>query len=81
MIQIVDMNDEISKETEALFKEFLDEYLANVKKELPECYRAQQLELGGMPARMVYEFETKFLKPAFMNALKKYREQDKPGIF
>lgn len=53
-----------------IFKEFLSEYLENVKKMLPESYRAKQLRTGGTPASLVYEFETKFLKRPFLNAFK-----------
>lgn len=57
--------------SEELFKEFLNEYLENVKKKLPESYRARQLEMGGTAANLVYEFETRFLKEPFMKAIKK----------
>ena len=56
---------------EKLFKKFLDDYLENVKKELPESYRAQQLKNGGVEKALVYEFETKFLKKPFMDAIHK----------
>ncbi len=56
---------------EKLFQEFLEEYLANIKRELPHSYRAQQLNAGGELAEAVYIFETKFLKEPFMKALKK----------
>lgn len=56
---------------EKIFDEFLEEYLTNVKKFLPSSFRARQLEDGGIPAKLVYEYETKFLKEPFMKALKK----------
>ncbi len=56
---------------ERLFKKFLEEYFENIKKQLPYSYRAQQLKAGGIQAELVYEYETKFLKRPFMNALKK----------
>jgi len=58
---------------EKLFKEFLDEYFENIKKELPQSYRAQQLRAGGIPAKLVYDFETRFLKEPFMKVLKEVR--------
>lgn len=57
-------------EKELLFNEFLKEYLENVKKELPQSYRARQLEAGGLAAAAVYEFETRFLKKPFEKAIK-----------
>ena len=62
---------------EKLFKEFLEEYLKNVKKELPSSYRAQQLEHGGIEAEMVYTFESRFLKIPFMKAIKKIKGDEK----
>ncbi len=59
---------------EKLFQEFLEQYLENIKRELPESYRARQLEAGGILARAVYEFETKFLKEPFSKAIKKIKE-------
>lgn len=56
---------------EELFKQFLEEYFENIKRELPQSYRARQLNAGGVEAEMVYEFETRFLKEPFMKALKK----------
>lgn len=56
---------------EKLFEEFLE----NVKKELPESYRARQLEVGGVGKDMVYKFETKFLKEPFKKAFRKFWEQ------
>lgn len=55
---------------EQLFNTFLDEYLENVKRELPTSYRAKQLETGGLEAQLVYEFETQFLKEPFMKAIR-----------
>jgi len=59
---------------EKLFKEFLEGYFENIKKKLPQSYRAQQLKMGGIAAGLVYDFETKFLKEPFMKALKEARE-------
>ena len=56
---------------EKLFNEFLEAYFENVKRELPESYRARQLEMGGILADKVYEFETRFLKEPFMDVIKK----------
>ncbi len=58
-------------EKEKIFREFLEEYLANVQKILPETFRARQLVHGGFPAEAVYRFETEFLKEPFMKALEK----------
>ena len=55
-----------------LFQEFLESYLENILKELPQSYRAQQLKAGGVEALAVYTFEAKFLKEPFMKALEKY---------
>lgn len=60
---------------EKIFKEFLEEYLENVKRELPSSYRAQQLENGGMEALSVYTFETMFLKEPFSKALEKVESE------
>ena len=60
-----------NKELNEVFDIFLAEYLENVQKELPTSYRAQQLKAGGTEALLVYEFETKFLKEPFMEAIKK----------
>lgn len=54
---------------EKLFQVFLKEYLENIKRELPQSYRARQLEAGGVLAQAVYEFETRFLKEPFMKAI------------
>lgn len=59
---------------EELFKQFLEEYFENIKTELPESYRAQQLKMGGVAAGLVYEFETRFLKEPFMKAIKEARK-------
>jgi len=60
---------------EKLFKKFLEEYFENIKKKLPQSYRAQQLKAGGLEAGLVWEFETKFLKEPFMKALKSLKER------
>lgn len=60
-----------NKKLNEVFDIFLAEYLENVQKELPTSYRAQQLKAGGTEALLVYEFETKFLKEPFMEAIKK----------
>lgn len=60
-----------------LFDDFLKEYLDNVKRELPESYRARQLDAGGILASLVYEFETKFLKEPFLKAIRRVRENRK----
>lgn len=57
------------------FEKFLLEYLENVKKELPESYRAQQLNGSAIEIQMVYEFETRFLKEPFMKVLKEKDEK------
>jgi hypothetical protein len=60
---------------EKLFNEFLEEYLKNVQELLPISYRAQQIKAGGVEKKLVYEFETRFLKKPFENAMKKaFRE-------
>ena len=59
---------------EGLFKEFLEEYLGNVKKRLPSSYRATQLAEGGTEANLVYVFETEFLKAPFEKAIRKVLE-------
>jgi len=56
---------------EKLFEEFLEEYLENVKKKLPDSFRAKQLKAGGLEAGLVYKFETDFLKEPFMKAIRK----------
>ncbi len=56
---------------EKVFEEFLEEYLSNVKKTLPDSFRARQLEAGGESAELVYEFETRFLKKPFLKALRR----------
>lgn len=58
--------DKISKE---LFDTFLDEYLENVKIELPESYRAQQLKAGGIAKALVYKYERIFLEKPFIKAI------------
>lgn len=58
------------QKTEKIWEEFLNEYFKNVKRKLPESYRARQLEAGGLEAGLVIEFETKFLKKPFMKAMK-----------
>ena len=65
----------VKMEEEKLFKEFLEEYFENVKKELPESYRARQLNAGGIAASLVYDFETKFLKEPFLKAIRKAKEE------
>jgi len=69
------MNDE------KLFKQFLEEYLENVKKILPTSYRSLQLKKGGIEAKLVIEFETRFLKGAFIEiygkVVKEARENEK----
>jgi hypothetical protein len=57
------------KDKEELFKKFLEEYLDNVKMELPESYRAKQLRTGNIEAALVYKFEDKFLRKPFMRAI------------
>lgn len=52
------------------FEKFRYEYLQNVIKLLPESQRAKQLKFGGIPAQLVIEWETKFLKEP---AIKLYR--------
>lgn len=59
-----------------LFKDFLEGYLRNVVRELPQSYRAQQLKAGGFASDAVYEFETRFLKEPFLKAV---REAVKDG--
>jgi len=59
---------------EELFKKFLTKYLENVQKELPQSYRSQQLKNGGVEAELVFEFETRFLKEPFMDAIKEARQ-------
>jgi hypothetical protein len=58
-------------ENEKLFEKFLEEYLENVKKKLPDSFRARQLKAGGLEAGLVYKFETDFLKEPFMKAIRK----------
>ncbi len=65
----------IIKDKEKLFDIFLEGYLENVKKELPESYRAQQLKQGGLAKDAVYEFETRFLKQPFMKAIEEVLEE------
>jgi uncharacterized protein YnzC (UPF0291/DUF896 family) len=57
-----------------LFENFLEEYLKNVKKKLPESFRAKQLKAGGLEAGLVYKFETDFLKEPFLKAVQKTRD-------
>jgi hypothetical protein len=59
-----------------LFKQFLEEYFENIKRELPTSYRAQQLNAGGVMAKAVYEFEERFLKQPFMKALKEMKREE-----
>jgi len=54
---------------EKLFEQFLKEYLENVQRKLPTSYRAMQLKAGGNLAKLVYDFETRFLKEPFMDAI------------
>ena len=61
---------------EKIFTEFLEEYLKNVQKMLPQSYRAQQLKSGGVEEVLVFKFETDFLKEPFMNALKKINDDE-----
>lgn len=63
------------KKNEKLFEEFLEEYLENVKKKLPDSFRAKQLKAGGLEAGLVYKFETDFLKEPFMKAVKKISKE------
>jgi len=65
-----------SENLEKIWEEFLSEYLRNVQSELPDSYRAKQMKAGGFDAALVIEFETKFLKEPFMEALKKVRGAD-----
>jgi len=60
---------------EKLFNEFLEEYLKNVQDKLPSSYRAQQVKMGGIPKKLVYDYETQFLKKPFENAMKKAFQQ------
>lgn len=59
---------------EEIWQCFLEEYFENIKRELPQSYRAQQLNRGGVEAALVYEFETRFLKEPFMKALKEAKQ-------
>ena len=56
---------------EDIWHDFLEAYLVNVKRLLPESYRARQLHAGGVFADAVYNYETAFMKIPFMQALKK----------
>ena len=47
---------------EGIWGKFLMEYLENVRKILPQSYRARQMEAGGLEKQLVIEFETRFLK-------------------
>ena len=58
-----------------LFQQFLKEYLDNVERELPESYRARQLKNGGIQAGLVYEFETRFLKQPFIEAIQEAKKE------
>lgn len=60
------MNDK-----DKIFEKFLEAYFEKVKKILPDSHRARQLNVGGLEAKAVYIFETKFLKEPFMNVFKK----------
>jgi hypothetical protein len=72
------------KVLEEKFTEFLCKYLNNVQKELPSSYRAIQLKAGGIFAQAVYEFETRFLRQPFIEALREIeklvREEVKTAI-
>ena len=59
---------------EKLFEIFLKSYLENVVNELPESYRARQLDMGGVATELVYKFESKFLKEPFMKAMSEMQE-------
>ena len=61
---------------EELFEQFIEEYLANIKRELPQSYRARQLEMGGIAAKAVYVYESKFLLDPFMKAIKEAKKND-----
>lgn len=63
----------LSNEKE-LFDEFLQEYLKNVQKILPQSYRARQMKMGGKMKDLVFEFETRFLKEPFLKAIRKVKE-------
>lgn len=58
---------------EELFYRFLEEYLNNVSRELPQSFRARQLRAGSLSADAVFEFETRFLKEPFLKAIRKAR--------
>ena len=59
----------IKMTNEELFNIFLEKYLANVQKILPESYRTQQLKAGGDAANLVYIYEGIFLKTPFLEAI------------
>jgi hypothetical protein len=63
-----------------IFEQFLEAYLEKVKKILPDSYRARQLNVGGLEAKAVYIFETKFLKEPFMNVFKSLESSDSERI-
>ena len=52
------------------FDKFLEEYLENIKRELPESFRAKQLSGDKIERTLVFEFETRFLKQPFLNIMK-----------
>lgn len=62
---------------EVLWTDFLMEYLENVKRILPDSFRAKQLKAGGMEKALVYGMETKFMKEPFLKALRKVQEKPK----
>ena len=51
-----------------IFNDFMEEYLENVKTELPDSYRAMQLKAGGIQALAVHDFERRFLLKPFQKA-------------
>ena len=59
---------------EKLFQEFLSKYLDNVKAILPDSYRARQYDMGGTFAGLVVDFESRFLKQPFMEALEEWKK-------
>ena len=74
-VEILLKNNFMDKE--ALFQEFLAQYLANVLRELPGSYCAKQIKAGDKSCLAVYFFEEKFLREPFMKALKKYESNTK----
>jgi hypothetical protein len=65
---------------EGIFSDFLGQYLKNVARELPQSYRARQLEAGGYGAELVFEFEARFLKEPFKKALESFEKKIKEEV-